>query len=458
MPSDPVLVAEGLGKRFKIYPRPTARLAEWCLLGTQKRHHEHWALREVSFSLSPGETFGIMGRNGAGKTTLLALLAGILNPTVGTLTRPAKVAALINLGAGFDPDATGAENARRLTMVLDGVDIGAEGVAGIADFAELGEAMDRPFRTYSAGMQLRLAFACATRQRPDLMIIDEVMAVGDFFFRRKCHARIREFVAAGTAAVLVSHDYTEIVQFCRRALVLERGQVLYAGEAATAVNRYLYQQLSVSETDDVRRAPVTDPQTSQALRPWPANDQQIQPRPSWTLPCVRLTSLACCDSNLGQRWVFAQGEYAAIFVEIEALTNLAVPIITVVLSDDRGVIIHGSSTHMRPGGPTTSLVRSERLRVRCDLAMALRYGEYQLDISISELDPDVHDQRHQMSFEELGAQVRQLGRCAGVGVLAVIPRQGGEPAQLTHHGIADLPGAMTCGRGEPPSSHVSQGH
>ena len=455
MSSEPVLVAEQLGKCFKIYPRPTARLAEWCLFGARKQHHEHWALREVSFSLSPGETFGIMGRNGAGKTTLLALLAGLLNPTVGRLTRPANVAALINLGAGFDHEATGAENARRLTMVLDGVDIGAEGVAGVADFAELGEAMDRPFRTYSAGMQLRLAFACATRRRPDLLIIDEVMAVGDFFFRRKCHARIRDFVAAGTAAVLVSHDYTEIVQFCRRALVLERGQVQYAGEAATAVNRYLYQQRSASETADAQRAPATDPKTRQAMRPWPAFDQQIEPRPEWTLPRLRLTSVASCDATLGQRWVFAQGEYASIFVEIEALTDLAVPIITVILSDDRGVIIHGSSTHMRPGGPTARLAKSERLRVRCDLAMALRYGEYQLDISLAELDPAVNDQRDQMSFEELGAQVRQLGRCPAVGVLAVIPRQGGEPAQLTHHGLADLPGAMTCGWGEPAPLQLS---
>ena len=444
MPSEALSVT-GLGKAYRLFPQPWQALWSGLSGGRWGTASTHVAVEDISFNLSAGETLGVMGRNGAGKTTLLGLLAGTILPTHGTIRCPARVGTLIALGAGFDPASTGRDNLRQWgALHVDGRFNPTE-EAWICDFTELGEALDRPLKTYSQGMLLRLGFAVATVRRPDLLLIDEVMAVGDFFFRRKCHERIQAFVAQSTAAVLVSHDYTEILQFCRRALVLERGQVAFLGDAATAVNRYLHAPpaLAIPATTEIEGRP--DPGSACAALPWPDDSQcvDVRSRTDWITNGARVCSLACCDSTLGQRWVFSQGEMVSFFVGIEAETDLQVPIVSVVITDERGVVIHGSSTHMKGQSPSSPLQRGQKMRVRCDLGLALRYGEYQVDVSFGDCPPEIFRQRQNLTFEALGAAVRQLGRLSRVGIIAVVPRQGGTPAQLTHHGIADLPGTMT---------------
>ncbi len=437
-----ILHVANLSKTFHLLS-PASRLMHGLSCGRLGRGRDHHALVDISFDLSAGETLGVLGRNGAGKTTLLGLLAGTISPTEGVLRAPAKIGTLISLGAGFDPESTGWDNLRQWGALHENGPFTRDEESWIENFTELGEALDRPVKTYSQGMQLRLGFAVATARRPDLLIIDEVMAVGDFFFRSKCHSRIRNFVEQGTAAILVSHDYTEILQFCRRALVLDQGTVAFLGPASEAVNRYLHSRQAANHTpastgaeDEIqpREGGITWPEASEGLDATRFGQSQLQG--------LRVLRLACCNTNLQQQWVFSQGEMASIFVEVTADEDLEVPVISVLLTDERGVIIHGSSSHMRGQAQARRLLKGRKMQVQCDIGMCLRYGEYRLDIAFAHCPLGVFPQRARMTFESLGAEVQQLGRCDGVGVVAVVPRQGGQPTQLTHHGICDLPGTM----------------
>lgn len=440
MSSDPVLEVHNLAKTFRLFAAPGDRLLHALSGGRWGDAQFHTAVAGVSFTLAQGETLGIMGRNGAGKTTLLHLLAGTLTPTSGTLRRPRRVGTLIALGAGFDGEASGWANLRQWGALDPDGPFSADEEAWIADFTDLGKALDRPVKTYSQGMQLRLGFAVATARRPDLLIIDEVMAVGDFFFRRKCHDHIKRFISHGTAAVLVSHDYTEIIQFAPRALVLEGGSVRFIGASSDAVNRYLHSAFGAHADGQPLSSMCNDHGTDTLRSSWPAASQLVDL--SSRTDTGDLTAVACCDGTLSQRWVFSQGEAASIFVEFVPTTSLMVPTITVMISDERGNLIHGNSSHMLCPGDLTVCPAGHRIRIRYDVPLMLRYGEYQVDVALGDIPPDHYRQRGKMTFEDLGVHTRILSRVDKIGVLAVIPRQGHGTTQLTHHGLADLPSSM----------------
>jgi lipopolysaccharide transport system ATP-binding protein len=217
------LTVADLGKAYRFYPSHWARLAEW-LAPVKPRHELQWVLRHVSFSVAAGESVGIIGRNGAGKSTLLKLITGTTQPSEGEVRVGGRVAALLELGIGFHPEFTGRENAF-MTGQLMGVseqDIAAA-MPQIEGFAEIGRYIDEPLRTYSSGMQVRLAFSVATAFRPDILIVDEALAVGDLYFQHKCYARIRQFRAEGMTLLFVSHDPGAIKSLCDRALLVDAG-------------------------------------------------------------------------------------------------------------------------------------------------------------------------------------------------------------------------------------------
>ena len=265
MPSEPVLAVKNVSKAFPLFANPLHRLTHILTGGRRSCPRWHHALRDISFLLNPGECLGVMGRNGAGKTTLLGLLAGSIQPTTGSIQRPKRIGTLIQLGAGFDPEATGWSNVSLWSALDPDGPFTPTERAWIADFTELGEALDRPVRGYSQGMQLRLGFAVATARRPDLLVIDEVMAVGDFFFRRKCHERISLFVREGTAAILVSHDYTEILDFCDRALLLHNGIVQSYGDARDVVAEYLHGSSIPAQAENANRNLTSIPDTKRGI-------------------------------------------------------------------------------------------------------------------------------------------------------------------------------------------------
>ena len=238
MASPPLTVA-ALSKRYELYARPVDRLLQTVFRGRRQFFREFWALRDVSFSLSPGQVLGVVGRNGSGKSTLLQLVAGTLAPTSGEVTTQGRVAALLELGSGFNPEFTGREN-----VFLNGAILGLthaevrERLPEILAFADIDDFVDRPVKTYSSGMALRLAFAVATAVAPRVLIVDEALAVGDEAFQRKCFARIEAIRDSGAVVLFVSHSPQQVMELCDTALLLDHGRVLMHDEPRRVVPEY----------------------------------------------------------------------------------------------------------------------------------------------------------------------------------------------------------------------------
>ncbi|PCM45250.1 ABC transporter ATP-binding protein [Marinobacter sp. ANT_B65] len=229
----------GLGKAYKQYPGKWSRLGEWLLPGNRVRHSLHWVLQDIQFEVPRGEAVGILGVNGAGKSTLLKLITGTTHPTVGHISVNGRIAALLELGMGFHPDFTGRQNVFMAGQLqgLSPQQIEDE-LPAIEQFAGIGEYLDQPVRVYSSGMQVRLAFALATAIRPDILIIDEALSVGDAAFQRKCFRRINEFLEEGTTLLFVTHDIDAVKKLCKRAVFLKQGRVAAYGPAKTVCDSY----------------------------------------------------------------------------------------------------------------------------------------------------------------------------------------------------------------------------
>lgn len=236
----PEIVFRDVSKSFVLRDSRTLRELASALLARRPLGHEFFALRDVSFTVDHGETFGIIGRNGSGKSTALKLIAGVTAPTAGEVFVVGRVSPLIELGAGFHPDLTGRENVH-----LNGSILGMtsreieEQFDAIVDFAELAEFIDTPVKRYSSGMYARLGFAVAVHSNPDLLLVDEVLSVGDAFFQEKCLQRMREFKASGMTIVLVSHSPDLISEFCDRAIWIDHGHMLREGRGEDVVAEYL---------------------------------------------------------------------------------------------------------------------------------------------------------------------------------------------------------------------------
>jgi lipopolysaccharide transport system ATP-binding protein len=230
---------DNVSKCYHLYQRPQDRLLQFFLRGRKKVHREFWALLNISLQVWRGEAVAIIGRNGAGKSTLLQLIAGTLRPTSGKITVQGRVAALLQLGSGFNPEFTGREN-----VFLNGAILGFSRAEidrrfdEIAAFAEIGNFIDQPVKTYSSGMAMRLAFAVSTCLEPEVLIIDEALAVGDAVFQFKCRNRLQDLIAKGTTLLFVSHDMSAVKSFCKRAIYLENGQKKAEGESEHIAEYY----------------------------------------------------------------------------------------------------------------------------------------------------------------------------------------------------------------------------
>lgn len=234
-----VLSVENVSKQYRIYGRPADRLKETLTRGRWKRHTEFWALRDVSFELESGTTTGIIGPNGCGKSTLLQIIAGTLDPTHGSVRHEGRIAALLELGAGFNPEFTGIENIFMNASLMGFSRAETESLLPeIERFAEIGAFIHQPVKTYSSGMYVRLAFATAVSSTPQILIIDEALAVGDAVFQHRCMRRIREMQESGTTILFVSHDPGAIRALCSRAVLLHAGRMEAFGTPTDVLNRY----------------------------------------------------------------------------------------------------------------------------------------------------------------------------------------------------------------------------
>jgi ABC-type polysaccharide/polyol phosphate transport system ATPase subunit len=247
MSRDVAVSVQNLGKLYRVYPDSWSRVVEFASRGRIRRHQEKWALRGVSFDLPKGTALGVVGANGAGKSTLLKILTGTMRPTEGAYRIHGSLGSLLELGAGFHPEFSGKDNIYMNAAIL-GVSRAEvkRRYAELADFAELGEYLDRPVRTYSSGMQMRLGFAVAMMARPEVLILDEVLAVGDQHFQKKCMDRIREIRLSGATILFVSHSVYHVRQICDRAIWIHDGQAVMDGNPIPVTDEYANFQHALS--------------------------------------------------------------------------------------------------------------------------------------------------------------------------------------------------------------------
>lgn len=273
------IIVKNLGKAYKHYTSRWVRLAEWLSPFNRSHHKLHWVLQDLDFSISSGESVALIGVNGAGKSTLLKIITGTTQPTTGTVEISGRIAALLELGMGFHPDFTGRQNVFMAGQLLG---LKAEEItanlSAIEAFADIGDYIDLPIRMYSSGMQLRLAFSVATAIRPDILILDEALAVGDVYFQARCYQRIAQFKEQGTTLLLVSHSPSDIVKHCDRALMLKGGRIVHDGSARMVTNFYLDEVFGKSK---VEKAPQTETKTTQEIPMAGGTEDEFHTRPGY---------------------------------------------------------------------------------------------------------------------------------------------------------------------------------
>ena len=237
--NDIVVKVDNLSKRFKIYSNPWFRALEWVSNSQKVYHRDFWALKDISFELKKGECLGIIGPNGAGKSTLLKILTRSLYPTAGTFRVEGNILSVLELGTGFNGELTGRQNVYRSSQLLGFPEGYVSGrIQEIAEFAEIGEFFDRPIKTYSSGMYIRLAFSMFIFLKPEVLVVDEALSVGDIFFQQKCFAKMRELLSSNTTCLFVSHDMAAVQNLCDRAILLNHGEIDFEGAPEETVSRY----------------------------------------------------------------------------------------------------------------------------------------------------------------------------------------------------------------------------
>ena len=359
----------GLGKAYKQYPNRWSRLFEWLVPFSPSRHHLHWILREVEFTIEPGEAVGIVGVNGAGKSTLLKMIAGTTQPTCGEIRVAGRVAALLELGMGFHPDFTGRQNVFMAGQLL-GMQV--EEIQAlmpeIEAFAEIGEAIEQPVRTYSSGMQMRLAFSVATARRPDILIVDEALSVGDAYFQHKSFERIRSFRKAGTTLLIVSHDRSAIQSICDSAILLEQGRMAMRGRPEEVMD-YYNALLAEREGQTVRQEMLADGQV-----------RTISGTGEAAILDVRMV-----DQRQRALEVVEVGQAVTLEVEVEVRQDIERLILGFMIKDRLGQPMYGINTH-RLDKALTDLKAGERITYRFAFDMRLGKGHYSVALSLSRLD------------------------------------------------------------------------
>ena len=237
--TDTVVSAIGLSKRYKLYNRPLDRIKEVLSISGRNHHKEFWALRNVSLRIAPGESYGVIGRNGAGKSTLLKVIAGVTRPSNGQAHVSGRVGALLELGTGFHPDYTGRENIYFATAMVGLEEQETDAIVPeIISFTELDEFIDQPVKTYSSGMFMRLGFAVAMSAKPDILITDEVLAVGDEAFQKKCIRRMEQFLQDGRTLIFCSHSMYHVRKLCGKAVWLDKGEIRASGGAVSVTHAF----------------------------------------------------------------------------------------------------------------------------------------------------------------------------------------------------------------------------
>ena len=441
MSDEPLIEAVGLAKAYRIWESPASRLtvplleAASALLPrgssarralarhSSKRFRDFYALRDVGFSIRRGEATGIIGRNGSGKSTLLQLIAGTMLPTDGTVRTTGRVSALLELGSGFNPDFTGRENVYVNGAIhgLTHAEMGAR-MDEVTAFADIGEFIDQPVKTYSSGMMMRLAFAVAVNVQPDVLIIDEALAVGDVFFSQKCFQRIREIVHRGATLIFVSHDMGAVQSLCDRALLLNQGRLVFDGAPEDCVSRYFNLHKAAMKTGAAvpGKHPAADPAAVAAVR---ASDVLPSAKSRHGDRALEIAAAAVVDGHGAPTWDFEMMHRAAVRVLLRANAPIRAPSAGIQIHDRMGNLVFAAGTPQLHF-PLPALEKGQEVLLDFRIALALQPGQYTLSLDAAEFDED---------NPNVGAFFDRIG---GLGPLTVAYHV---PGALPFYGIAQLP-------------------
>lgn len=371
------ITVQNVSKKFRTYnPQKPNTIAELVVKGPTllRAEDQFWALQDVSFAMGQGQMLGVIGKNGAGKSTLLRLIGGVGRPDNGRIQVNGRIGALLDLGAGFHPDLTGRENVF-INGVISGLlyeEVEAR-FAEIVAFAELEAFIDNPLRTYSTGMQLRLAFAIAAHIDPDVLLIDEVLAVGDLAFQRKCLDRIAEFRRRGCTILLVSHDVHQVQQLCDAVLWLRQGQVVAYGEPEVVVGQYVAEMSDETQ----RRTPAVTP----AIRATSGELLQINKNRFGSLE-MEITAVHLQTAQGDPVSEMAAGDPVTVVLEVLAETAVASPIVGVTISREDGTVCY--DTHTQAAGLQLGTWQGRRQIALALARLDLTRGTYFVDVGVYE--------------------------------------------------------------------------
>ena len=452
MSSDEVVVeVRDLGKRYEIYPNPRDRLMQMVLAPLARLlskpeprfYREFWALRDVSFQVRRGESLGIVGRNGSGKSTLLQIIAGTMAPTLGEVRTAGRIAALLELGSGFNPEFSGRENVYLNCAILGLTRAQTQArIEDILSFADIGPFIDEPVKTYSSGMMVRLAFAVQANIDADVVIIDEALAVGDVFFAQKCFARLRALVEGGAAVIFVTHDMSTVTQFCRSALVLHHGREIFRGEPVPAIRRYLSLDRNEPTVVSASADPEPVPAAPAAADGWP-NRSALLRAPDVDVVGngqAEFLGVAVCDAMGRPATLFEMGDEAEFFYDFLLHEDIGVPVGGMSIINDRNVIVHGKNSLQTGGIDARGARAGSILRFRQKIALRLAPGEYSVVIGLASTDPDTYRNLEHLSHDELSGRTTRVCSIGRACAFRVVLRRTGQA--LTHHGLADLDGEI----------------
>jgi lipopolysaccharide transport system ATP-binding protein len=446
--SEITVCAEALSKLYLLWDNPRDRLKQpvrsrlhrWFRVPQKQYFHEFWALRDISFELRPGQTLGIIGRNGSGKSTLLQMLAGTLSPTTGTCDVRGRVSALLELGSGFNPEFTGRDNVYMNAAILglSKAEIDQR-YPEIVAFADIGEFTDQPVKTYSSGMFVRLAFSVAINTDPEVLVVDEALAVGDAFFVQKCMRFMREFKERGTL-LFVSHDTDAVAGLCDLAMLLDHGSMKAYGGAREVCDLYrkeYYSQFQavdgVGVVDDVPHLPGSDLSRPLSVPDDDLVDQRhkylsltqyrndlelmrFDPQAdSFGAGGARLIDVCVLNAATGSpcSWVVG-GELVAVQLDALLDCDVAEPILGFLVRDRLGQVLFGDNTYITYRGLLVSARAGEQLRARFTFRMpVLPAGDYFLVASVADGTQTDHRQLHWVN-EALLIHSRTSSVCTGL--------------------------------------------
>ncbi len=403
-----VIEAQAIGKCYHIYERPQDRLKQMLWRGRRCYYREFWALQDISFSVRRGETIGVIGRNGSGKSTLLKLLCSTLTPTTGCMTVSGRVAALLELGTGFNPEFTGRENVYLNAAILGLSDVEIEQyLPEIIEFADIGDFIDQPVKTYSSGMAVRLAFSVIAHVRADVLIIDEALAVGDVFFVQKCMRFLRKFQERGTL-FFVSHDTSAVVNLCDRVLWLDHGKLQETGSAKDVCEHYLatlretqqfggiaekmvknnYLKKSQNTASHKSSVETFDQRLSIINQTKFRNDIELfafhREAKDYGVGAIQIESVQFED-ELGRvlLWVVG-GEQVRLMVRALAIMDVDSPIIGFFIKDRLGQNLFGDNTYLTYAAKPLSITNGQFLTACFVFNMpVLPIGDYSVDVAVA---------------------------------------------------------------------------